>query len=403
MTSISSSVLHLPGRVAGAPAADPGGADGFVSGAIIAAILLAGVAFLGYRWLRAHRPSPDSQTTDRRAAAVTIPESAQLVGPELDHWATALLIATDERLRAIRPSADGARTSDDASSGPRVVDAVATATDELDRSFSIRRQLPATPTDDDLTRQAALREIIDRLTRANATLDLTMIDGGLRRAAPLDRPSGATDGVSPPDQTAIEGRIVEELAEADRDLRDLRTALARLGQLDVGVAGRVREVERALDRAHDMARERPVDAVAALRAATDARRIAASTLLVAGDPDDVRDRLMAAADSSIRTASAEVERLDALIDAGGVAVGELPRAAVWEARRELARATETSSRDPALATEAAGRALDLAGDAFVLAEADIAASADGGPGWDRSTRTSDGRAVSDTIRALLAR
>jgi uncharacterized membrane protein YgcG len=73
-----------------------------------------------------------------------------------------------------------------------------------------------------------------------------------------------------------EKRLPAELAEADRDLRDTRTALAELGQLDPGVAGRVREAERAIDQAHEAARQRPADPVDALRLATEAYELAAS-------------------------------------------------------------------------------------------------------------------------------
>jgi hypothetical protein len=395
-------LIGLSDRMGNPPAAEAG-ADTLASGLLIVAILLAGAAFLVYRWWDARRRASAGTGRAPRTTARSIPDAAGLVSPELDRWATGLLIATDERVRSLHRGLDGSgagRTSEPTTS---VTEVVATVDDELQRSFLIRRQVRVTSTEDDPARQARLREIVERLARAQVALDVASDRGlvpvmGVREREPaeeVDEPSRS--------DPAAETRLGEELAEADRDLRDLRSALAELGQLDVGVAGRVREVERALDRAHDAARQRPLDATAALRAATEARRLAASSLLVARETDDVRDRLLGAADATIRTASAEVERLAIVIDTSGRGIGDEPRAALGEARRELVLATGEVEADPAAAAEAAGRALRLVSDASLSAQEEIADWVDGGPGWGQRRGTPDGTATAEIIRDLLAR
>jgi len=390
------------GRVSVAAEGDP---DGRLTGAIIVAILLAGVGFLVYQWWRARsaRGVPGPQTaSDVAPATAPIPAPAELSGPQLERWATALLIAADERSQTARSAAEMAASGDGQGSVAGLDDALAGADADLQQAFAIRRNLDAGPPGEGAVSQDMLREIVEHAKRAYDALD-----PAIRRAeAPgaRDREGQAsTEWTRATDEHAA-ARISQELAEADRDLRDLRAGLAELGQLDVGVAGRVREVERILDRAHDAARERPLDPVAALRLATEAHRIAATTLLVAREPDAVAERLAIAADASIQTAAGEVDRATALMASGrrGVGVGVLARAKLMDARRELAAATSAADGDPTSATDAASRAQQLASEAYQAAEADLAAAGNGGPGWGLRSGTDD-EATAEIIDRLLAR
>ena len=198
-----------------------------------------------------------------------------------------------------------------------------------------------------------------------------------------------------------EARLPQELAEADRDLRDTRSALAELGQLDPGVAGRVRDAERALDGAHDAAREQPPDPVEALRLATAAHRTADAALLMARDAVTAHDRLEAAGGSSIRTASAEIDRAATFISQRRRGVGEAARTRLAEARRHLDAASALMSTDPQGATEGAQRAQRLAAEAYQLASSDFSDWDQGGPGWGQRGGTSDGDATAQILGQIL--
>jgi hypothetical protein len=198
-----------------------------------------------------------------------------------------------------------------------------------------------------------------------------------------------------------EKRLPAELAEADRDLRDTRTALAELGQLDPGVAGRVREAERAIDQAHEAARQRPADPVDALRLATEAHRTADATLLTARDLAAARDRLEAAAASSVGTASAEVDRAATFIASRRRGVGDAARTRLAEARRHLDAASGIAATDPGAAIESAKRAQQLATEAYELAASDFSDWDQGGPGWGQRGGTSDGDATAQILGQIL--
>jgi hypothetical protein len=388
------------GRVSVAAEGDP---DRQLTGAIIVAILLAGAGFLVYQWWRARAargvPGPDT-ASDVASATAPIPAPAELSGPDLERWATALLIAADELSRTARSAVEMAASGDGQRSVAGLDDALPGAEADLQQAFAIRRNLDAGPSGEDAVGQDMLRGIVELAKRAYEALD-----PAIRRAeAPGARDrelQPSTEGPRGTDEH-VAARISQELAEADRDLRDLRSGLAELGQLDVGVAGRVREVERTLDRAHDVARERPLDPVAALRLATEAHRIAATTLLVAREPDAVAERLAIAADASIQTAAGEVDRATALMASGRRGVGVLARAKLMDARRELAAATSAADGDPTSATDAASRAQQLASEAYQAAEADLAGSANGGLGWGLRSGTDD-EATAEIIERLLAR
>ena len=466
------------------PTAPPGdgttGGGGFGLGTIVGLLLLIGGGFVLFRWWRARAAVPGS------AVAPTPP--AELSGPELRRRANALLIATDERIRDARQEIDFA----EAQYGPDAVlelrDAVAKAAEELAASFTLRQRLDDSEPEDEPTRDGMLREIVERTTRAQSTLDAetgrirelrdlerdapgtlvelpgrieavedrlpaarTTLDGlrryaesawrpvaghieeaekglaGARTAVTVGSAAMARDDradVAVATREALEGvtgaaelldaiealrvsisdaetRLPEELAEADRDLRDTRSALAEVGELDPGVAGRVREVERALDRAHEAARERPADPIEALRLATEAHRLADLALVSARDLAAARDRLETTAASSVRTAATEVERAATFIAQRRRGVGESARTRLAEARRHLDAAAALVGSDPQAAIDGARRAQQLAGEAYQLAAADFSDWDAGGPGWGQRAGTSDGDATAMILGQIL--
>ncbi|HSL75617.1 MAG TPA: TPM domain-containing protein [Candidatus Limnocylindrales bacterium] len=474
----------VPGPIV-TPAPAPGGSTGgggIGLGTILAVLfLLAGGGFLAYQWWRSRRPAPS-------AAGVPALRPAELSGPELRRRANALLIATDERIRDARQEVDFA----EAQYGPDAVvelkHAVSGAADELAASFTLRQRLDDSEPEDDATRDAMLREIVERTTRAQSTLDAET--GRIRQLRDLERDAPATlvelpgrieavedrlpaarstlDGlkgyaasawqpvaghieeaekglagarhavtvgsaamsrndradVAVATAEALEGvtgsselldaiealrasisdaeaRLPQELAEADRDLRDTKTALAEAGQLDPGVTARVREAERAIDRAHEAAREQPADPVEALRLATEAHRVADATLLAARDLAAAQDRLEAAAASSLQTAAAEVERTATFIAQRRRGVGEAARTRLAEARRHLDSAAVLAATDPQSALDAARRAQQLAVEAYQLAASDFSDWDGGGPGWGQRSGTSDGDATAAILGQIL--
>ena len=475
----------VPGPVVTpAPSQTPGGGaiggGGIGIGGILGVILLAGGGLLLYRWWRVRRTASSTEAAPRSPATLS--------GPELRRRANALLIATDERIRDARQEVDFA----EAEYGPKAVEelrqAVAKAADELAASFTLRQRLDDSEPEDEPTRDGMLREIVERTTRAQATLDAET--GRIRQLRDLERDApttlvglpqrieavedrlpaakatlealkvyaasawqpihghieeaekglaGARNAVTVGSAAmargeraeaalatseALEGvtgaaelldaiealrvgiadaetRLPGELSEADRDLSDTRAALAEIGQLEPGVAGRVRDVERAIDRAHEAASQSPRDPVEALRLATEAHRIADATLLTARDLAAARDRLEATAASSLQTAASEVDRAATFIAQRRRGVGDAARTRLAEARRNLDAATALQPTDPQGAIDGARRAQELATQAYALAASDFSDWDGGGPGWGQRSGTNDGDATAEILGQIL--
>ena len=129
-------------------------------------MLVAVAAFLVYRqWRRA----PAAGDRSRRDGSAAGP--AGLSGPELARQANALLIATDERIRDARQEVDFAEAQYGAEEVTQLRAAVASAQDDLREAFTVRQRLDDDVPEDEATRDAMLREIVERTTRAQATLD----------------------------------------------------------------------------------------------------------------------------------------------------------------------------------------------------------------------------------------
>jgi uncharacterized membrane protein YgcG len=197
-----------------------------------------------------------------------------------------------------------------------------------------------------------------------------------------------------------EARLPSELAESDRDLRDARTALGEIGQLEPGIAGRVREAERAIDAAHEAAKQRPLDPVEALRLATEAHRLADALVVAVRDAAVAHDRLEAAARSSLATATSGYDRAATFIASRRRGVGDAARTRLAEAHRNLEAAATIVTKDPQTAIDRSRRAQQLADEAYRLAYSDFAGWDRGGPGWGQPAGTG-GDATAEILGQIL--
>ncbi|MGZ9277240.1 MAG: TPM domain-containing protein, partial [Candidatus Limnocylindrales bacterium] len=459
-----------------APTPDTG--DGGIGlGTVIGVVLVAGGGFYLYRRWRRTKDAPN-------AAPSGAP--AELHGPELSRQANALLIATDERIRDAKQEVDFAEAQYGSDEVVDLRTAVATAQAELAAAFTVRQRLDDDQPEDDATRDVMLREIVERTTRAQATLDAetdrirqlrdlerdaptTLVElparieavedrlpaaravlADLTRYAPtawqpvrghveevekglagartavtvgsaamardersevaiatreaLEGVTGSAGLIDAIDRLAAtiaeaEARVPAELTEADRDLSNARTALSDADPGDTSLGGRVRDAEAALDAAHRASATRPADPVEALRLATEAHRLADALLVVARDAATARDRLEAAADSSIRTASVEVDRAATFIASRRRGVGETARTRLAEAVRHLEMAQGLTATDPTQAVEIGRRAQSLAQEAYRLASSDFSDWDGGGPGWGQ--RSPSGDATAEVLGQIL--
>jgi uncharacterized membrane protein YgcG len=221
----------------------------------------------------------------------------------------------------------------------------------------------------------------------------------------LEGVTGSTELLDSIDRLAAtlaeaEARLPSELSEADRDLRDARSALGEIGVLEPGMAGRVREAERAIDAAHEAAKLRPLDPVEALRLATDAHRVADAVLVAARDVEAAHDRLEAAARSSLATATTEYDRAATFIASRRRGVGDAARTRLAEAHRNLEAAAAILTQDPQTALDRSRRAEQLAEEAYRLAASDFAGWDQGGPGWGQPSGTT-GDATAEILGQIL--
>jgi hypothetical protein len=442
-------------------AGEPGDAGGGIDlGTILGLGLIGGGAFLFFRWWRGRQDG----TAGAAPAGVAAPA---LAGPELAQRANALLIATDERIRDAQQEVGFAEAQYGSEAVVPLQTAVGTAQGELREAFKIRQQLDDEVPEDAATRDAMLRAIVDRTTRAQDVLDdetdrirqlrdlerdapntLVELPGrieavedrlpaaastfaGLQRyAATTWQPvaghleeaqkglDGARDAVivgsrsmSGDDRSevalatreALEGvtgaatlldaverlaasvaeaetRVPAELAEGERDLTEARSAVER-GVADTTIGGRVAEVENALAAARGASTASPGDPIEALRLATEAHRLADALLLDARGAAEARTRLVAAAESSIRTAASEIDRAATYIASRRPGVGETARTRLAEAQRLVGDATALAASDPAQALEVGRRAQALANEAYRIAQSDFNDFDQGGPGW----------------------
>lgn len=195
-------------------------------------------------------------------------------------------------------------------------------------------------------------------------------------------------------------RVPEELDAAARDLADATSALAGR-TVSAAVEARQSAATTALAAGRTAAAATPSDPVESLRLATEAHRLADEVLLAARDAAAEVDRLVAAADSTVRTAAAEVERAATFIAARRRGVGEVARTRLAESQRHLAGASAVLATDPARALEEGRRAHALAQEAYRLAQDDFSDWDQGGPGWGQRSGTPDGDQTSQILGQIL--
>jgi uncharacterized membrane protein YgcG len=194
-------------------------------------------------------------------------------------------------------------------------------------------------------------------------------------------------------------RIPEELTEAGRDLADASAAVAGRA-VDPALDARRRAAESALDAARSAAVDQPADPLATLRLVTEAHRLADETLLAARDAAAAADRVVAAANSTILTAGAEIDRAATFIASRRRGVGEVARTRLAEAQRHLSEATSLLATDATGSLNEGKRAQALANEAYRLAQDDFSDWDQGGPGWGQR-RGRGGDQTAELLGAIL--
>jgi uncharacterized membrane protein YgcG len=222
--------------------------------------------------------------------------------------------------------------------------------------------------------------------RSRAAHEIVVAQRGIAGAAALldaiDKLSAALSGAR--------AGLGDDLAAAERDLRDARSALD-----DADATPRSADLQRAsvdLSAARAAANANPLNPLEAARLATAARRSAAEVLTSIRRDAEQAQRFEAAVDSSIAAAQAEVDRAADFIATRRSGVRRRARTRLAEAERTLAGAVAVRPSDPKAALAQAQRADALAEEAYQLAASDF-------DRWDSGRRgPSDG---SDLGTAIL--
>jgi uncharacterized membrane protein YgcG len=220
-----------------------------------------------------------------------------------------------------------------------------------------------------------------------------------------DRRQAAREASTAQEGVAGAGRLLDAIDKLTESVRDaearlpdvLRGAQADLATAHSSLAGataradheaRLLAAEAALRRAAAAAAASPPDPVGALRAATDADGTIDATLASVREDAAQRARLAAAVQGSFASATASLNRAADFIATRRSGVGREARTRLAEAQRLLDQATAASTTDPQGAIAVAGRAAQLADDAYRYAQNDFDDWNRGGPGLG-GTRGSD--------------
>jgi len=167
-----------------------------------------------------------------------------------------------------------------------------------------------------------------------------------------------------------ESRIADELREAEADLAAARSATSD-SEPSKSSESRLTAAATAVRHAREAASAVPLDPIAALRGATDARRAADGALAAVRQDTEQRARFMAALETSLLTAQADVDRAADFIAVRRGGVGRRARTRLAEADRVLDRALALRDDDPQRSMEAARQAERLAEEAYELASDDL--------------------------------
>jgi uncharacterized membrane protein YgcG len=233
----------------------------------------------------------------------------------------------------------------------------------------------------------------DRSAMAVATLEA--LEGVTGAATLLD----AIDALAATIADA-ERRLPGELDAAATDLASAATAVAD-PTTEAGLEESRRAAEAALIAARQAADARPLDPIEALRLATEAHRLADEGLTRARDAADAAQRFAVAAESSVRTATAEIDRTVAFIAARRRGVGETARTRLAEAQRLVSVAAASVETDPQAAIDGSRRAEALAREAYQLAQSDFSDWNMGGPGYGQRRGSPDGDATAAILGQIL--
>jgi hypothetical protein len=167
-----------------------------------------------------------------------------------------------------------------------------------------------------------------------------------------------------------EQRLPAELRDAEADLAAARAAASEAGG-GSDVRAPLETAATALRQAQSAAQAVPLEPIGALRAATEAHRAADEALAAVRQDAEQRQRLLAAVETSLVTAQADLDRAADFIATRRGRIGRTARTRLAEADRLLEAAIALRDRDPQRALEAARRAERLAEDALDRAADDM--------------------------------
>jgi uncharacterized membrane protein YgcG len=145
------------------PEINPGDPDPSGDGFPWAPVVIVGAGALGvggYFYARSRRPRGPAEDP----SAMTV--------EELDKHASSLLIETDDAIKTSDEDLGFARAQFGDEATGRFMSALDEAKEHLDESFRLRGQLDDATPEDAATRRAMLEEIVQRLTKANESLDV---------------------------------------------------------------------------------------------------------------------------------------------------------------------------------------------------------------------------------------
>jgi predicted nucleic acid-binding Zn-ribbon protein len=205
--------------------------------------------------------------------------------------------------------------------------------------------------------------------RARAAREIVTAQRGIAGAAAL---LDAVDKLATSLRDAAAG-LEGELDAATQDLADARAAMESAPEIDPqAYSDRLAQVRADIDSARVGASARPLDPLAAAKAASAARRAAAELEADVRADAEQAARFAAAVSSSINAAQAEVDRAADFIATRRTGVGRRARTRLAEAERLLEQALALYETDPKNAMARAQRADKLAGEAYTLATHDFA-------------------------------
>ena len=176
-----------------------------------------------------------------------------------------------------------------------------------------------------------------------------------------------------------EAKLTDELRAAESDLAAARTAVPTSAAGAAPHAADLAAAEATLRSASAAAAAAPLDPLVAYKLATSARRGAGDVLVAIREDAAHQQQFMAALDSSIASARADVERAGDFITTRRGGVGRRARTRLAEAQHMLETATGLRDSDPKAAMDAARRAERMAEEAYSLAAQDFDGWNGGGP------------------------